>query len=208
MKKQISTIVGIVVIITIAVVTVGGAFLYLQKSKTQTTNAQNSNIQIADWKTYSNTTYGYEFKYPSTWQSGNGPTDLYYDTEKFARSSDSFNDAFYGPAGDTAFSVAVAKKLQTGGLTEKEPLKDESDPNKYFSWEKEQIKKDKKYTNYQELNFLGYPAIYFDHKNDNVGGKIEYDFVRDNKYYAIIIDYNKESDGIGQKIVSTFKFTK
>jgi len=46
------------------VIAIGGTFLYLQKSQIPLVNVQNSNTQTADWKTYTNAEYGFEFKYP------------------------------------------------------------------------------------------------------------------------------------------------
>ena len=83
--KKVSTITGIIIIVAVAVIAVGGIFLYLQKfsvhiatqsvagGQTPVTNAQsnpnvqNSNTKTADWKTYKNDEYGFEIKYPYDW---------------------------------------------------------------------------------------------------------------------------------------------
>jgi hypothetical protein len=65
-KKQIPTWVGILIIIIFAVVIFGGVFAYqyfFVKLPTVVESPQTQN-QTAGWKTYSNTQYGFEFKYP------------------------------------------------------------------------------------------------------------------------------------------------
>jgi len=61
MQKRILIIIGIIVLLAIIA---GGAFLLMQKPKTPIANVQNSNTNIAEWKTYLNAKYGYELKYP------------------------------------------------------------------------------------------------------------------------------------------------
>ncbi len=71
MQKQTSIIIG--VIIAVAIIAGGGVFAYqyFLNSKIPMTNVQsnpnvqNSNTEIADWKTYTSDEYGFEFKYPS-----------------------------------------------------------------------------------------------------------------------------------------------
>ena len=69
MQKKTSTLIGILILVAVAIVLVGGAIVFF-KSQTPMTNDQlNPNIQIsntniADWKTYKNDQYGFEFKYP------------------------------------------------------------------------------------------------------------------------------------------------
>jgi hypothetical protein len=66
-QKGISTLVGITIIVVIAAILFGGVFVYqyfATKSQTSATNVQNSNVQTAGWKTYTNTQYGFEFQYP------------------------------------------------------------------------------------------------------------------------------------------------
>jgi len=72
MQKQISTLVGVIIIVAVAVVLFGGVFAYQYFSKSQTpitNDQQNSNTQTitdetAGWKTYTNDDWGIEFKYP------------------------------------------------------------------------------------------------------------------------------------------------
>src|SRR3989344_289141 len=78
MQKRVLIIIGIIVL---AAVILGGAFLWMQKSQTPIANVQsnpnvstsakaladkqNSNTETADWKTYTNSEYGFELKYPN-----------------------------------------------------------------------------------------------------------------------------------------------
>lgn len=59
--QKISTLAGIIIIVAVAVIAFGGVFAYQYFTKFQT---PNSNIQTAGWKTYTNTEYGFEMKYP------------------------------------------------------------------------------------------------------------------------------------------------
>jgi len=73
-QKGISTLVGIIIIIAVAIIAFGGVFAYeyFAKSQTPTINVQptpnfqkqqNQNSGTAGWKTYTNTQYGFEIKY-------------------------------------------------------------------------------------------------------------------------------------------------
>ena len=71
-QKGISTLILIIVIIVVAVVAVGGVFAYqyyttkseARNPKSETNlNVQNSNVQTAGWKTYTNTQYGFQVNY-------------------------------------------------------------------------------------------------------------------------------------------------
>jgi len=72
LQKRISTLVGIIIIVTVAIVAFVGvsAYQYFSKSQIPMTNvqpnpnSQNSNTETAGWKTYANTEYGFEIKYP------------------------------------------------------------------------------------------------------------------------------------------------
>jgi hypothetical protein len=70
MQKQqgISSLVGILIIIAVAIIAFGGVFAYQYFAKPQTpiTNVQNPNPETAGWKTYVNNDLGIEFKYPET----------------------------------------------------------------------------------------------------------------------------------------------
>jgi len=88
-KGKISTLVGVTIIVAVAVVLFGGVFAYqyfakqnfetvqpVAQNQTQT-ETQTATDETADWKTYINDEYGFEFKYPA-----------------------GFFDKFYGPSED------------------------------------------------------------------------------------------------------------
>ena len=72
-QKGISTLVGIIIIIVVAIIFFGGVFAYQYLSKPQilitndqqNPNVQNSNSETATWKTYTNAQYGFSIQYPS-----------------------------------------------------------------------------------------------------------------------------------------------
>jgi len=63
MKKQISTLAGIIIIVVVAVIFFGGVFVYQYFSAKANNQLQVKN-QTAGWKTYTNTQYGFEIQYP------------------------------------------------------------------------------------------------------------------------------------------------
>ena len=93
--KQVSTITGIVIIIAAAVVLVGGAFGYQYfaiqnaniknqndnvKSQNETANSSFKALATADWKTYRNDKYGFEFKYPKEYEVTIYPAPTFQNT--------------------------------------------------------------------------------------------------------------------------------
>ena len=81
--KTVSTPIGILIIVAVAVLFLGGAYAYLwyENPKSETLNSkqiQNSspeanppsaeNTETADWKIYRNGTYGFEVKYPNNFK--------------------------------------------------------------------------------------------------------------------------------------------
>ena len=81
LNKGISTPLAITIIIVLAVVLVGGVLSYqyywLPKEEVKKSETETPKDETADWKTYRNTKYGYEIKYPNDWDSPieSGDTD-------------------------------------------------------------------------------------------------------------------------------------
>lgn len=79
MKNSQKGSVALIIIIVLAIVAVGGFYYYSQKSA-QPKSAENSTQatitdQMAGWKTYTNSQYGIELKYPTTWNIVKNPGD-------------------------------------------------------------------------------------------------------------------------------------
>jgi hypothetical protein len=82
-------------------VLVGGYFLYQYLVTPQISNPD----QFSDWKTYTNTEYGFELKYPNNWSNNPGP----------------INDVFlFGPdePNDRQFKVQVSTKSNLDQIIE------------------------------------------------------------------------------------------
>ncbi|MEK7080650.1 MAG: hypothetical protein AAB925_02380 [Patescibacteria group bacterium] len=84
MQKKVSTLVGTIIIVAVAVILFGGVFAYqyfttksqqnsLQQNseffalRQKTDQTQNLTTETAGWKTYRNEKYGFEFNYPKEW---------------------------------------------------------------------------------------------------------------------------------------------
>jgi hypothetical protein len=99
-KKEISTLTGIIIIVVVTVVLFGGVFAYSylafkkqvkfavvpptspSLSTQQILNkpfplAGEPTDQTADWKTYTNTQYGFEIKYPQNWFIKQNPDEAF-----------------------------------------------------------------------------------------------------------------------------------
>ena len=73
-NKGISTLVGVVIILLVAVILGSGVYLWQQKNlptsnpvSSQNQVASNSTSSTQGWQTYTNTQYGFEIKYPNLW---------------------------------------------------------------------------------------------------------------------------------------------
>lgn len=94
-KKQIPTWLGILIIVLVSILLFGGVFAWqyyakISNSQFQISNenqnaqpaqspsgnasGENPNSETAGWKTYTNTQYGYEIKYPSDWIFNDDPS--------------------------------------------------------------------------------------------------------------------------------------
>lgn len=136
--------------------------------------------ETANWQIYTNEKYGYEIKYPNGW-SIDAPNDG--GASFYIKDSKRTGDYFY-----TVTTVTVGKKS----------LED---------WLSEKIRVDK--NNYSETVVLGLRTLKFDQSpSSQAPGNIEYYFIKDDTGFILTSVYTDKSNGIGEKILSTFKFTK
>ncbi|MEK7562748.1 MAG: hypothetical protein AAB509_03665 [Patescibacteria group bacterium] len=61
-QKGISTLIGIIIIVAVAIVAFGGIFVYQYFTVKPQPDIQTA--ETAGWKTYTNTKYTFEIKYP------------------------------------------------------------------------------------------------------------------------------------------------
>ncbi len=100
MQKQISTLIGVIIIVVVAVILFGGVFAYEQHANSK--SLVTTNVKTSNWKTYTNTQYGYEIKYPTNWIA---------DSDLLAYTNDG--------AGSVAFCPPELQTNKTNGLTNK-----------------------------------------------------------------------------------------
>ncbi|MCX6720913.1 MAG: hypothetical protein NTW11_03870 [Candidatus Staskawiczbacteria bacterium] len=71
-KRHIPTFVGIAIIVLVALVLFGGVFAYQYFATKNNSIAGPALSEVEGWKTYTNTQYGFEFKYPDNMITGEG----------------------------------------------------------------------------------------------------------------------------------------
>ncbi|OGZ18385.1 MAG: hypothetical protein A2V72_02120 [Candidatus Nealsonbacteria bacterium RBG_13_37_56] len=71
LNKGVSAPIALTIIIVLAVIIGGGIIAYqyywLPKEEVKKSEIETPKDETSDWKTYSNEEYGFEFKYPETW---------------------------------------------------------------------------------------------------------------------------------------------
>jgi hypothetical protein len=149
---------------------------------------------VTNWKTYTNTQYGFEFKYPSSWNLVELKSDQASD---FAVAVDPELKGL--PEGDQPFSFMIeASSLKELDLLKKHPtnLKDYLD-----KYSQDSTQGYANVTRYTAGGISGYKA-------QVVGGfadPIIYFFEKDNLIFSISATYDKQP--LAQEIPATFKFT-
>ncbi len=119
MRDRITSLTAILIIIFIAMLLFAGIFAYWQyenyKTQTATYNqaqnsiTQNSNTQIADWKTYKNEEYEFEVQYPANWNLWENEPDV-----KFNIPAKSCVGLSYGSDDIVSSSIMIAGNGNNG----------------------------------------------------------------------------------------------
>lgn len=170
---------------------IGGVFAYIYFSKSQNpmtnvqsnSNIQNPNTETADWKTYRNNEYGFEFKYPKEW-------------------------AIAEERGEDYFLVLIGKQepIEVSGIfafsvrqkTEEEYLNSLKSARFYITSKSNTVVDNKN-------------AIFYTLKRTDAPLEMQWRSIVIAKYNAIVefsMGATEEHDNIFYQTLSTFKFTK
>jgi len=134
--------------------------------------------ETADWKTYKNTENNFEIKYPLGWKTNQANVNQV----EFYNSEN--------PKNDYLFRIDVVKNLNKSlNVWLKDNIQDANVENQSVS-----------VAGIEALQFISLPST-------QAPGNIEYCFIKNNVGYILTTAYIDTSNGIGEKILSTFKFT-
>lgn len=134
--------------------------------------------ETADWKTYKNTENNFEIKYPLGWKIN----QVNVNQVEFYNSENPKNDYW--------FKIDVIPNLSK---TLDAWTKDKTQDTRYG-------KQTASVVGLDALKFIASPST-------QAPGNIEYDFIKNNTGYILKTLYLDTSDGTGEKMFSTFKFT-
>lgn len=134
--------------------------------------------ETEDWKTYKNTKNDFEIKYPLGWKIDQP------NVNQVSFYSENHKNDYY-------FSITVVKNLKKSlNVWAKFNLEDENIESQSAS-----------VVGIEALKFTSLPST-------QAPGNIHYYFIKNNDGYILNTTYMDTSNGIGEKILSTFKFTK
>jgi uncharacterized protein YxeA len=193
----------LIAIAIIVLIVVGAGSYYLgQKSKniqpqisiikntpTPTQAPTPTSDPTVNWKTYTNPEYNYSFKNPTNWQELSDST-----VDKAIFRLNPVDEKV--SSGDYWLEVDVLKKWYKGSI----------ESTNMENWLSEQMNMHKDYENVSVANQKG--IKYIQTPTSQSPGNIIYDFVKNGYGYSIAILYIKQNDGIGEQILSTFKFSQ
>lgn len=195
-KKIIATAVVIVAIVIIA-----GVFVMRKRSKMQnldqlTQNDNPSAVDMSDWKTYRNDDYGFEIKYPSEYLAKLGDKHVTFDPTFFISN----------PRIPEATNMNTNYVLELN-ITRNFLWMDNIDgvivknPDEWFADQKEQT------DNYVKTTIAGQLAFAKDDKWGEIETKQYAVFIKNELSYDLY-QFIIRKDDVGEKIISTVKFTK
>jgi hypothetical protein len=180
----------VIVVVIVAILGAGGYFAYKQYVAPKSETPAD---QIAGWKTYNETDFGFSFKYPATWIIDDGLTlntcclDIFnYDPSK--------KQGQFQEKGEVKIQIANYKKSVSSGLKE-------------FVSSQTYMESNTKATSVQEVDIAGINGI----KSNLIGDGIYY-LPRSSTEGISITIFNHPESGETLKetvsqILSTFKFT-
>ena len=206
------------IIAIVAVLAVGGGYWYYSLSTSfnhslKPNNLATSTDQTAGWKTYTNTQYGFEFKYPKDWiieadDINNTGVGVWSSKERKQIQEDIEIEKILGGSTGPDFSVVYCDAICLKGLYEDWKYFDENNTKDYFVEMKNRFS-----GSFKEIIIDNKKAYEWDDSSSSVG------------YYMIAIKSGEGTyflstiEGVGtenspridpsvKKIISTFKFTK
>ncbi|MCX6717264.1 MAG: hypothetical protein NTU76_01130 [Candidatus Taylorbacteria bacterium] len=191
-KKAISTFLGIAIIVLVAIVLFGGVFAwqyFTTKVKfccgTENQTAGSVPSEVEGWKTYTNTQYGFEFKYPngwsveeSTWTGGSDKNAIIFMNNNFK------------PASSGDFQA----RIDIGG------------PLDADIWANYLKNKEGSIVSVTKVNVAGIDMVRAEFNPTQAGPYAVYEFTRNGINYSMSTNYVIPRDYVADKILFTFKF--
>jgi hypothetical protein len=198
-------------IVLIIIILVGGgyfAWYYLMgpgkaaPSTTSTTNpttsTTNSTVSTADWKTYTNMTYGYSFKYPSDWTiNANNSREITLNSPQSIKDQSKCSGIGEGPYCENDITFFYFDAI-------KDLVNDQTITNL-----DDFIAKSSALTDAKKITFAGKPA--YEGTEGGISAWYNIYIVNSNHIYEIHfgkVASKSEVNSIEQQILSTFQFTK
>ncbi len=202
MKNNQKVITNIVLAVAvIAIIGIAGYSAWSKKSNTNITEPLSTKADTSNWKTYTNTKYGFEFKYPQDWVL---ETNYQSDENLIAVISSPETikvrrDCYEGCGPDILFSYYSS-------ISEIHNVKANNIVVKNLS---DYVYKSILVSNPQKITFAGYNA----YEVTKLGYSVYFTIMieKDGHIYQILFGNDgskQELDETENKILSTFKFTK
>lgn len=160
----------------------------------QTSQSVYNNLPVdetANWQTYTSTKYGFDLRYPNGYK--------YIENNDYGVEPDFVIRKVSDDRGVYAFGVGVVTNFLGG------------DPDKFKDpeeWEKEQNKLGDTFTKSTVDGRVAYTTLTYNPQNFQGEYKKYMVFIKNGSVYDMYQIFTEKNDPIGEKIISTFKFTK